>query len=52
MCDTSLVNGYYVTFTPPLFSDTGSYWCRNRTNHSDIAETILLFKGGHIATIL
>ena len=41
------MNGDFVTFTPPLSSDTGSYWCRNRTNHSDIAEGILLFKSGH-----
>ena len=47
MCNTSLVNGDLVTFYPPLSSDAGSYWCRNRTNHSDIAEAILLFKGGH-----
>ena len=35
----------FLTFDPPLFSDAGSYWCRNKTNHSDIAEGKLLFKG-------
>ena len=40
-----LVYGDAVTFEPPLFSDAGSYWCRNKTNHSDISEGILLFKG-------
>jgi len=34
-----------VTFFPPLFSDSGSYWCRNKSNHSDIGEGKLLFKG-------
>ena len=47
MCNTSLVNDDLVTFYPPLSSDAGSYWCRNRTNHSDITEGILLFKSGH-----
>ena len=48
MCNTLLVFGDFVTFTPPLYSDAGSYWCRNRTNHSDIAEAMLIFIGRHI----
>ena len=40
-----IVYGDSVIFTPPLFSDAGSYWCRNRTNHSDMTEGKLLFKG-------
>ena len=47
MCNILLVSGDFVTFTPPLMSDAGSYWCRNKTNHSDIAEGVLLFKGTH-----
>ena len=47
MCNILLVYGDFVTFTPPLMSDAGSYWCRNKTNHSDIAEGVLLFKGTH-----
>ena len=42
-----VVYGDLVTFIPPLFSDAGSYWCRNKTNHSDIAEGKLLFKGAY-----
>ena len=47
MCNTLLVFGDFVTFAPPLYSDAGSYWCRNRTNLSDIAEAMLIFDGGH-----
>ena len=47
MCNTLLVNDDFVTFAPPLHSDAGSYWCRNRTNHSDVAEGMLIFIGGH-----
>ena len=47
MCNTLLVFGDIVTFAPPLYSDAGSYWCRNKTNHSDIAEAMLIFIGGH-----
>ena len=36
-----------MTFDPPWFSDAGSYWCRNKTNHSDIAEGILIYEGMH-----
>ena len=42
-----VVYGDFVTFNPPLFSDAGSYWCRNKINHSDTAEGKLLFKGAY-----
>ena len=45
LCIILLVYDDFVTFTPPLFSDAGNYWCRNKTNHSDMAEGKLLFKG-------
>ena len=45
-----LVYDDFVTFTPPLFSDAGSYWCRNKANHSDVAEGKLLFKGVYLRT--
>ena len=43
--------GDFVTFTPPLSSDAGSYWCRNKTDHSDMAEGLLIFKGSYISIV-
>ena len=44
ICNINLAPDDTMTFDPPLFSDAGSYWCRNRTNHSDIAKGILIFE--------
>ena len=48
ICNVFIVYGDFVTFTPPMSSDAGSYWCRNRTDHSDMAEGKLIFKGRYI----
>ena len=47
-----LVFGDFVTFAPPLISDAGSYWCRNKTNRSDIAEGKLIYKGISLSTVV
>ena len=46
-----IVDGDFVTFDPLLPSDVGSYWCRYKNNHSDMAEGKLLFKGACIPMV-
>jgi len=39
------VDGSFLTFEPPVKSDAGSYLCRSKTNHSNIAEGMLTYSG-------
>ncbi|XP_065898904.1 contactin-5-like isoform X2 [Dysidea avara] len=39
------VDGSFITFEPPMKSDAGSYWCRSKTNHNNMAEGKLMYKG-------
>ena len=39
------VDESFLTFEPPIKSDSGSYWCRSKANHSNMAEGKLMYRG-------